>query len=145
MGVDCYAYCTFGLLVEKEQLLNASKSLVKPSPGCNHHPLPQSSMFCPSCGKPAFVKEEVDIYEIIEELEKKGFDVSSSTDSYEIVIGINLASSGSIAEAAKSEKFSILTPVEHARITQELQRTVAPYKIWNPEMVGYWLIPKCSY
>lgn len=145
MGVDCYAYCTFGLLVEKEQLLNAAKSQVKPSPGCDHHPLPSSSMFCPKCGNPAFVKTEVELYDIIEELEDKGFDVSISTDNNEIVIGKVLVGSGSIMEGATSEKFSLLTPVECAKLVQGLQKAVAPYRAWNPEMVGHWLVPKCSY
>lgn len=145
MSVSFYSNVSLGLMVSKDELVDAFKPHIPRKPGCSHHPLPRGALFCSVCGEPGF-KEEKYPDEITQEIiEKMGFTYKTTTDRDYIIIGKVLCESEDMTYATEPQRINIISTVEENALRTKLKQKLQKYNLYDINKFGYWLVPYCSY
>ena len=139
MGVSYTAYTVLGLRLENRELWR--KATLH---GCKHE---HGGKFCPTCGKPAEVVEEVPVIEGWEDMkadgEIDGLRIATGTDGDPVYVGIVSRQSDYSKPEEAFIKFDDIQGIVAA--SQKVREVFEPHGLWKPERFGIHTVLHCSY
>jgi len=101
------------------------------------HPVPHGAVFCPVCGKPAVIEEEIPIFdEITESLGE--FGIIWATDRKRAFVGLNCSDGG--YRKSRYVKIEDLSDLE-----RRLQNVLIPLGLLGESKFGLYAVQYCSY
>lgn len=140
MGVDYYATALIGCEVPRDVFFRTVKKR-----GCRSE-LVEGAQFCPSCGKPTWIEEEMGPWEVLEDDHKLGLHLKGkageivrfafTTDEKRGFAGLYRIGAGDDAGRL---------PWPDRCVKEATREALEPLGLWDEESFGLWAVQYCSY
>jgi hypothetical protein len=133
MGVNVYSYAGIGVKIINPYVVTMKKN-------CDHS-VPANAIFCPTCGKEAYISEK-DLHIALKDIPDYFSHVTSTDNEDHFVFMINAmvnerggcnSSHGGISEITLHQK------------KNNLREYLEPFSLWDEEFYGLWCVQYVSY
>lgn len=141
MSVSYYVRCGIGIKLTKQEVATAFKDKAHKERGCDHT-IKSGENFCSQCGRPAYIVEELKPYELLELLQKMGFDVLDSTDEEYMVVGKRLSDDIN-GRGYKPIPIAQMNTTDELVLRGDLKNKLEPLGLYKTETYGQWLVMMC--